>query len=346
MASGRQSIAPTVFGRGALLRLVSVVLMIAVLSGGARADATSGRASATGPALPPIVIVWADSRRAQYTGAGDLYVVQANGTHPRALKRWGDYGRDNRPYGAFNAAWSPDRSRIGMSLAVFLSDPGSQVAVIDASGRRLRSLTRGWNQAFEGWTQDGRGLIHRVWAYGTSSEGSRFKTLPVQGGRSEPLRIAAASNPRLKDFDWSWTARRIAAALPDPRDHPTARLAPPGIVTMDLAGRDLVRVTRGADVWPAWSPDGRTLLFTRIRRLRGDDSTAGLYSVAANGSGLRKFVSGSDVRALDWSPDGTKVLFLRSGNGGNALWVMNADGSGKARLPFNRPGWEVLSADW
>jgi Tol biopolymer transport system component len=279
------------------------------------------------------VVVWGESGRAQATAAGDLYVARADATHPRLLKRWGAYGRDSGAYGAFNARWSPDRSRIGLSLAVFYADPGSQVAVIEPSGRGLRSLTRGWERQFEDWTQDGGGLIHGAfWASGP------FQVVPVMGGRSRTLRIAGAGNYRLDDFDWSWRAGRIAASLSER-----------GIVTMSHSGRDLKRITHGDDVQPLWSPDGRTILFTRLRFNGIDD----VFTVKPNGSGLRRLVSGSGIRGMDWSPDGRKVLFIRgepipgtTEKESYALWVMNADGSATFRLPFNRAGWDVVSADW
>ena len=34
----------------------------------------------------------------------------------------------------------------------------------------------------------------------------------------------------------------------------------------------------------------------------------------------------------DWSPDGSKILFLRSLANSGEIWIMNADGSGQTRL--------------
>ena len=114
---------------------------------------------------------------------------------------------------------------------------------------------------------------------------------------------------------------------------------------MDLNGRDLVQITRGTDIQPKWSPDGRTIVFTRYRQNgRGD-----IYTMDANGHHLRELGSASGQLAVDWSPDGRKILFVRGAHvpgtlkkESSELWVMNADGTARARLAFNRPGWDVL----
>jgi dipeptidyl aminopeptidase/acylaminoacyl peptidase len=65
---------------------------------------------------------------------------------------------------------------------------------------------------------------------------------------------------------------------------------------------------------PAWSPDGRRLAV--IGHLDGEAHGAGLtlWTVEADGTGLREQVSVGGARSLDWHPDGTSLLV--SGDGG------------------------------
>jgi Tol biopolymer transport system component len=84
-----------------------------------------------------------------------------------------------------------------------------------------------------------------------------------------------------------------------------------------------------------WSPDSRTIAFSVLN---------GIYAVNPNGSHLRLLVPAPPVRAnqvqmpASWSPDGRHILYIRipsSGPGGpqaTALWVMNANGTGRRRL--------------
>jgi hypothetical protein len=70
-----------------------------------------------------------------------------------------------------------------------------------------------------------------------------------------------------------------------------------------------------------------------------NDSTGyDIYTMKADGSSRTQITSSTDYdKAPAWSPDGTKIAFVRalaSGTslGPNQLWVMNADGSGQTRL--------------
>ena len=69
---------------------------------------------------------------------------------------------------------------------------------------------------------------------------------------------------------------------------------------------------------------------------------------------MRQLTSDGASEAIDWSPDGELVLFLRAALDAKdpekqvwELWVMDADGgSAETRLPFNRSTLEVVAADW
>lgn len=67
---------------------------------------------------------------------------------------------------------------------------------------------------------------------------------------------------------------------------------------------------------PSWSPDRRSIAFTRGNHL---------FVMGANGRGLRQLTYGpnGDVEAA-WSPDGHRIAFVREGD----IWVIGADGRG------------------
>jgi dipeptidyl aminopeptidase/acylaminoacyl peptidase len=64
-----------------------------------------------------------------------------------------------------------------------------------------------------------------------------------------------------------------------------------------------------ADIAPSWAPDGRTLLFTRVRITFADEQLHGdLLTVPAGGGAATALPGGSNALDADWSPDGTAVV--------------------------------------
>ena len=73
-------------------------------------------------------------------------------------------------------------------------------------------------------------------------------------------------------------------------------------------GKDTTFVSRESLAQPQWTPDGRGVSFLAKR---GDDKTRSVYLIPVAGGEARRVVSHeSDIRSYDWSPDGTRVVFL------------------------------------
>jgi eukaryotic-like serine/threonine-protein kinase len=82
---------------------------------------------------------------------------------------------------------------------------------------------------------------------------------------------------------------------------------------------------------PAWSPDGRRIVF---------QSSARIFVMDANGKRLRQLTIGKvNDGAPAWSPSGGRIAFERR----NAIWTMRADGKVQRRLTRNekahQPTW-------
>jgi Tol biopolymer transport system component len=171
-----------------------------------------------------------------------------------------------------------------------------------------------------------------------------------------------------KPFDVFWISPDGSHVL-YPNDNLRTSEILPAIVDLDGSHRRLVRSR--VPMFPGgWSPDG-----TRIVGLgsRAGHST-GLYTARASDGGDQIQVTSAPGRrtdeAIGYSPEGSKILFLRSAKDVSAafsratkdLFVVDADGSGVLQLnppgtvlgPFNagvagtppQPVWDLRTASW
>jgi len=131
------------------------------------------------------------------------------------------------------------------------------------------------------------------------------------------------------------------------------------IYTMNPDGTGVSRLTDNTayDATPDWSPDGKMIAFSSTR-----DGKRDIYKMNADGSGQTKIdyqapcIDSQDPdlpRCMGngypvWSPDGTKIAFLRSmrdsGYYYDVFLTVNPDGTGLSKTPYEPAG--VGGFDW
>ncbi len=78
---------------------------------------------------------------------------------------------------------------------------------------------------------------------------------------------------------------------------------------------------------PALSPDGTRIAYVvRTADRDADRDTRSLWLVATSGGPARRLTRGTADLAPVWSPDGTRIAFLRAADGPAQLWLLPADG--------------------
>jgi Tol biopolymer transport system component len=108
---------------------------------------------------------------------------------------------------------------------------------------------------------------------------------------------------------------------------------------MNADGSDVTLLLRDA-TFPALSPDGQRIAFTRLRE-------QSIFVASVEGSNEARLTDGRFLSIWPaWSPDGERIAFESYADGLAEVHVMNADGSGDTRLTHTRPGLQSRHPAW
>jgi Tol biopolymer transport system component len=193
---------------------------------------------------------------------------------------------------------------------------GSETAIylLSADGRSITRLTEGASAADPAWSPDGRqvaftGRLGRFDAvYVMNADGSGVRVL------TDTATIGGARHPA-----WSPDGRRIAFAALARAPGPFTQVSTNAVYVMNADGTAPTRVAFapcggmgiciGAE-YPAWSPDGTSIVFSHRVRGCSPPDRAWIFVVNADGSGLREIASrvGFSTEPA-WSPDGQRIAF-------------------------------------
>jgi Tol biopolymer transport system component len=228
--------------------------------------------------------------------------------------------------------WSPDQTRIMyQSLEVSYNN---EIFVMDSDGGGQTNLTRNPAQDTDGeWAPNGGKMAFLSDRKFTAAGGDGLFVMNPDGSEvvgmaslrtsCDPGRFFASWKP---PYSWSPDGLRIAfsSCLRGQRE----------VFSAAVGARERRNLTDNPadDAEPVWGPDGR-IAFASNRdnnsRICDRDCNYELYVMDADGSHVTRLTNDPDATVpLQWSPDGTKILFARFDNVGvDTLFVMDADGS-------------------
>lgn len=213
-----------------------------------------------------------------YDQFGSIMVANADGTGLTQLTDGGG-GEDKWP------SWSPDGSKI----LFWRSTSGTYV--INADGTNLTALPQ--QGLFAKWSADGSKIIYRA-TFSLYDNGIGI----ANADGTNPTELQTGTyNPSYPA--WSRDGTRIAFSAIDTSTYDLTS----AIYTANPDGSDVRQLTSGSyDEMPAWSPDGKQLVFYRNGDYVHSGESNGVWVVNADGSGLTMLVASSWAYFPAWQP--------------------------------------------
>ena len=250
-----------------------------------------------------------------------IYAMSASGGGQHRLTD--AHGDPATPSGLFfqtEPAWSPD----GNTIAFASKRSGTfRLYAMSSDGSGTRRLTSTKEEDGQPtWSPDG-GRI--AFARGAPS---RLFIMNADGGGARRVTDEEAEEG---DPAWSPDGRSIAYV----QRSPGSSIRELWLVRPDGSQRHRLTNLGGVAQGPAWSPDGKRLAFSAAVANRFD-----IYTIGADGKGVRLLTSGDDSIEPAWSPDGKTIVFAVGG----ALVAIDVANGVQSRL--TDPGDNDSSPAW
>jgi Tol biopolymer transport system component len=261
--------------------------------------------------------------------SSDVYILDEPNATPEPLTTAA--GQHRHP------AWSPDRSKIVYALWNG-ADQDLWIHDINTNSRVRLTLSANIDEDRPSWSPDGTKIAYETeLSDGSGQEDILIAPAEALGG-DDALNLT--SSPAVIENRPVWSpdgstiyysylstaAGEDADIYREPSDNSDLLVGPENVV-LD---------TTNNEFQPALSPDGARMCFTRgATGAFVTNDTADVYTVNSSGAGAITNLSDNAMTGdynCTWSPDGTKVAYVRGIFNTGALMYKNSDDTGPAEL--------------
>ena len=159
------------------------------------------------------------------------------------------------------------------------------------------------------WTHDGKTLIF--------DQDGKIMTVPADGGTPQPLDIGDATHCN-GSHGLSPDGKLLAISCATP-GKPESRV----YIVPITGGTPRLVTEHPYSYWHSWSPDGKTIIFTRP-----DHGSGNIFAISVDGGEEYALTTGTGISDdPDCSPDGRYIYFNSDRGGSMQIWRMHPDGS-------------------
>jgi Tol biopolymer transport system component len=230
----------------------------------------------------------------------------------------------------FNPVWSPDHSRIA-----FLTNRDGNVELYTGlmDGTSITRVTdTSVDESQPTWSPDGQRI-----AYVSPDADGAPRAYWVSFDDLLPNRLIFESNSEV-DLAWSPRGTWIAFAGLDENGNSE------GLFLRNPDGVNRLQLSASPDRHPAWSPDGKKLVFTSTRD--GDEEIYVMHvgDTGPEGQAVRITNNPASDFSPTWSPDSKRVAFISDRNDSRDIFTVSDQGEGVQSLTRNQV--EELSLVW
>lgn len=305
-------------------------ILLSVAIAALLASATLGSVSATYPGATNGRIAFG-VRAAD--GSANIFSAQPNGTALQQLT----HGPGNH--------LCPSYSADGHQMAFCADTSGAfEIWTMKPNGTKQQQLTHlGGFATFPDFSPDGTKIAFGG-TEGADPNTEIYVVSAATGGGLQALTSCASFGPGCFNDTPAWSPDGTSIVFIHADDSTDDGAINSQVWVMDADGQHphpLTATDAPKDQVPDWSPDGSKISFQS-----GGFGNGGIWVMNADGSDQHQ-LTGCDPSATTvcadgddfgtaWSPDGTKIAFLRdlraAGGAGRPVYVMNADGSDQHRL--------------
>jgi TolB protein len=220
---------------------------------------------------------------------------------------------------ALAAAQSPKRMALYSTLQTIAIDNNARMANVVLTGKGHMEAPN--------WSRDGKTLIF--------NRDGRLWSVPVAGGEAKAIDIGDTTDctgSHGLSPDGKWLAMTCTTPDNSGAGQPGRRV----YVVPATGGTPRMVTANPNSYFHSWSPDGKTILFTR-----STNGNLNIYAIPAEGGDETALTTGMGTNDdPDYSPDGQYIYFNSDRAGGMQIFRMRPDGSHAEQVTFDaRRNW-------